>query len=941
MIKDILSSMFNFIKRRNVILSILFVLLFSFVIIKLYDVQIVHGKDYQDTFTYRIEKVQEIPAKRGSIYDCNGQLLAYDRLSNNVIISDIQALSTNEERNEMVYSLMNTLTAHGFGWNYTIPLGIDNKGELYFTRNAATVINFKKDIFSLNYSDDLTERQAAMDAQEVFSYIISGDLFDISDKYTMEEQLNIASIRYDMFMKRYMQYMSVTVSEDVDDSTVAAIKENSADLPGVSIEQNYIREYPDSEYFSHLTGYVGLITQAELDSFNNEGITGYTSGDKIGKMGLEQIYEQDLAGKKGTRRLFVNNLGAVMESYVEEEAEAGNDIYLNIDKELTKKIYDLLEAKIAGIILYNLREGVDPEYNQNHYYDVRDVVFALIENHVVDINDFSDPEATDLEKAFLAAKDKEAEKVVSRIYDELIKPERSPDKDLGEEYEEYMNIIYTFLVSNGVLDSSDYGIDDNTYNSWLNGEISLGDFLFYAISKGWIGSDKIVKDQPYPETSDAYNGLIEYIRDNIKDDYDFSVLTYKYLLKNQVLSYTDVCKLLYDQGVFEKDNDYNDLANGDKNYNSFMYQKINKLEITPDMLALDTCSASCTVTDVKTGKVTALVSYPSYNAAKLQDADYFYYLSVNKSSPMVNRATQQTLAPGSTYKMVTSAAGLDGGFITKDSQITDRVIFDKVSPPASCWSEVSHGSINVIRAIAVSCNYFFYQLGFNMSLDSNGNFSNERGLGILREYASKFGLDETSGVELYEATPHISDESSVRSAIGQGTNSFTCTQINRYTTAIASKGNVYSMSIVDKITDPNGEIIEDIEPEIIKKVEMEDDTWNTIIEGMRQVCSTTSGYKNVFKSLKTDICGKTGTAEENENKPEHALMTGFDSAADPKFAATVVFPNGYGSNNVIDAFRDVIAMCVNLPLYNSVELNQGIAILPFDANDRDEYRSFE
>ncbi|MBQ9828273.1 MAG: hypothetical protein IJM62_06300 [Lachnospiraceae bacterium] len=364
------------------------------------------------------------------------------------------------------------------------------------------------------------------------------------------------------------------------------------------------------------------------------------------------------------------------------------------------------------------------------------------------------------------------------------------------------------------------------------------------------------------------------------------------------------------------------------------------MEITPSMLALDTCAASATVTDIHTGEVRALVSYPSFDPNRISDPDYYYSLITNGSSPLVNRATQQTLAPGSTFKMVVATAGLDKGYINRDSLITDRVVFDKVYPPASCWSEKSHGSINVVRAIAVSCNYFFYQLGFNMSLDEKGNFSNERGLSILREYASKYGFDQTSGVELYEATPRISDESSVRSSIGQGTNSYTCTQINRYTAAIASRGNVYSLKLVDRIATPDGETVEDITPEIIKKVEVSEETWDLIFDGMRQVCSTTSGYKDVFRSINIDICGKTGTAEENENKPEHALMTGFDSKSDPKYAATVVFPNGYGSNNVIDAFRDIIAMCDNLPLYNEEALNAGVAILPFDAYDHSS-RDFE
>ncbi|MBQ9828274.1 MAG: hypothetical protein IJM62_06305 [Lachnospiraceae bacterium] len=573
MLKDVFSSLFSFLKRRNVVLTILFLFLFGTVVARLYDLQIVHGEDYQNTFTYRIEKIQDIPAKRGSIYDKNGEALAYDRLASNIVIEDIQALNTNDEKNAMVFSLITLLRDHGFKWNYSIPIAIKGDGDLYFTGSRNTVTNFKKDVFSLNYTDDLTPQQEAMTAEEIFDYMCSDDMFDIGEPYSREDRLNIASIRYDMFMKRYMQYMSVTVAEDVDDATVAAVKENTAKLPGISIEQNYIREYPYGEYFGHITGYVGEISREELDEYAAEGYTGYSIGDRTGKMGLEAIYEHELAGKKGSIQLFVNNTGAVMESYVKEEAVGGNDIYLNIDAQLSIKIYNLLQQKIAGIILFNLREGVDPEYNQEHYYDVRDVVFSLIENNIIDIDEFSRPEASKLEKNFLEAKTKRTEEVIEEIYTELSRSQRTPDGEISDELNDYYNYIYEYLVNEGILDASAYGYDDPMFWNWQDGTISLGDFLFYAISKGWIKADRLVTGGPYPETSEAYNALLQYLRDNLGDDHRFSVLIYKHLLKNQVLGYTDVCKLLYHQGVFEEDQDYRDMLNGDKNYNSFISRR--------------------------------------------------------------------------------------------------------------------------------------------------------------------------------------------------------------------------------------------------------------------------------------------------------------------------------------------------------------------------------
>ena len=131
------------------------------------------------------------------------------------------------------------------------------------------------------------------------------------------------------------------------------------------------------------------------------------------------------------------------------------------------------------------------------------------------------------------------------------------------------------------------------------------------------------------------------------------------------------------------------------------------------MLALDPCSGSIVITDVKTGEVRALVSYPSYDNNRLAngiDAEYYASLVNDKTNPLYNRATQQKTAPGSTYKPLVSVAGMEEGYIDAYSIIDTRGIFTTISPPAKCWHyPSSHGKINVQTAIGVSCNYFFYE----------------------------------------------------------------------------------------------------------------------------------------------------------------------------------------------------------------------------------------
>ena len=136
------------------------------------------------------------------------------------------------------------------------------------------------------------------------------------------------------------------------------------------------------------------------------------------------------------------------------------------------------------------------------------------------------------------------------------------------------------------------------------------------------------------------------------------------------------------------------------------------MEITPAQLALDPCTGSCIIMNPNTGELLASVSYPGYDSNRLannMDSAYYNSLLQDGSLPLYNNATQQTTAPGSTFKMLTAAAGLEEGVITPESYITTLITFDKVQPPANCWStQVSHGTIEITDAIKESCNYFFY-----------------------------------------------------------------------------------------------------------------------------------------------------------------------------------------------------------------------------------------
>lgn len=540
---------------------------------------------------------------------------------------------------------------------------------------------------------------------------------------------------------------------------------------------------------------------------------------------------------------------------------------------------------------------------------MNDVYFALIDNNVVDIDTLNTSSATDHEKQVYKIYENKKKQVINKISGQL--KGGSKQKNLSDEMQEYMLYVYSMLSEQNVLNSNLINTEDETYLDWKNDRISLEKFLRYAINKEWIDISELKLGTAYYDTAEMYDALVQYIEEEMNSQADFDKLLYKYMIKSSVLSGRDVCLLLYDQKVLsKKDEDYNALLNYSLGSYEFMKRKIRNLEITPAQLALDPCSGSIVVTDTKTGAVKALVSYPSYDNNELANGinnDYYASLLEDKTNPMYNRATQQKTAPGSTYKPLVAAAALEEGYVDPYSIINTKGIYNEVYPPAKCWIYPSkHGKINVQTAIGVSCNYFFYELGYRMGL-KNGEYNSDRGLKVLTKYAELFGFDRKSGIELTESAPNISDSDSVRSAIGQGTNSYTPSQISRYVTALASKGNLYNLSILKNVTDAEGEVLETYEPELVDQIDFSDSTWNAVKYGMYQVVyGKKSSINHLFKGIKNyKIAGKTGTAQENTKRANHALFISYGPYDDPEISVTTVIPYGYTSSYAAETARDV------------------------------------
>ena len=931
--------------KRTTVVILVFIVMAFILIRQVFELQIIQGENYISEFENRITKTRVLKSTRGNIYDRNGEMVASNILSYSLTFEDNGSYETTREKNltlnGVAYRVLQILSENGDSLSGDFHIVLDENGNYAFdVGEGFTLSRFKADIYGHPLIDDLTKEQASATAEDMMNYLTGSDGFSIvlygENAYTPEELeqyglpkelskqeiLDIASMRYKLNTNSFQKYMAVTIATNVSESTVAAVMENQSQLQGIDVIEDSVRQYIDDESMGPVLGYTGRASAEELEALKKEN-PDYSNDAVIGKAGIEQHMEQFLHGTDGQETVTVDNLGKVLK--IDESTivppVAGNDVYLSIDSDWQSAIYQILKQRVAGVLLTRIEntkkfdfEGVkDASQISVPIYDVYN---ALVANSVIDIEKFNDQDASDIEKNLYAKFQQKQQEVFDTITNRLTGDNPPAYKDESEEVQEYLTYICDTVLRDtlGVISKDAVDTSDPTYLAWAEEEsISLREYLNYAAGQNWIDISVISPKGEYLDSAEIYQAMTSYIVDYLKTDLGFSKLLYKYLLMNDQISGQDLCLVLYEQGVLSKEDEaYSRLASGELNSYDFMINKIANLEIEPAQLALKPCSASAVVTDVNTGKVVACVSYPGYDNNRLSnemDTDYYTKLSLDLSSPFFNKATQQTTAPGSTLKLLSAVTGMMENLVDDGTYIECTGKFDLVNPPINCWNKNGHGSLEIRGAIEQSCNYYFNMIGFEAGKNEKDEFSENLSLSKLQKYAEEFGLDENTGIEISEATPHVSDSKAVPSYIGQGNHLYTTSQLARYATALATSGTVYDLSLLDKVTDSQGQTQKTYEP--VVKSEMTDVlsyVWEDIHDGMRRVVQT----HEQFNGLGVALSGKTGTAEIDYRQPNHGLFIGYAPSDQPQYAVAVRIANGYSSGNACTTANDIMEYIFDL-----------------------------
>ncbi|HCH81611.1 MAG TPA: penicillin-binding protein [Eubacterium sp.] len=935
--KEIFDYILSLFKSRIFPLIMVFIVLVGVLVNRLFSLQIINGESYVKDLSSSIQKDMSVAATRGRIFDKNGVLLAYNDLAYAVRISDSGKYEDNDTKNRLLNtSIDKTLTIieeKGDSYSNDFPIVYSN-GMYEYNIKDNELLRFLRDIYGKRSISELSDEQRNVSAGELFKQLcdrygvaVAGDDYindggamaatikllkeqgmnPVADGFSVEHALMIVNLRRYMSANSYNRYISFTIANEVSDETVAAILENSDELTGVTVDEQYIRRYVDSIYVSQILGYTGTVSSSELETLDDS----YDSNDVVGKSGIEKSMESELAGTKGTRKVYVDTVGRITEVLDEQDSSAGNDVYLTIDINLQKKIYNALEDKIIQILLTYMRNG-DTKYSYNSngsvdtvYILAKEVYFALIDNNIVSIKHIAS-QSTDTERQIYSAFLSKQDSTMEWLRNELSVGD-TPYGKLDEEQQLYIWYVYTSLKDRGVFNTANVDTDDNVYKDWTEGNgTSLKELLTHGISKNWINLN-IFSSEQYTSLQESYDALIDYIDSYLREDTSFYKKMYKYMVNAGNISGRQICMLLYEQGVLDMNDEnsrYASLASGGLGAYEFMVYAITNKIITPAQLALQPCSASTVITNPQNGDILAMVSYPSYDNNKLSgtvDAKYFNSLINDKAAPMINRATQSFTAPGSTYKPCTTIAGMDTGTISSGTTFYCSGSFDKVTPAPKCWRLSGHGGEVAATAIRDSCNVYFYNVGYNLACRKDGTYNSTYGTSTLQKYSDLIGLSTKAGVEIEENSPQASNTNSIASAIGQGNHKYSTLNLARYVTTIASSGKCYNLTLIDKITDSDGNLIRKNEAEVDHQVELSSNIWDTVHEGMTLAGNSYTG----ISKLGMKIAAKSGTAQENTKEPDHSLLVTYSPYDNPEICVSVCIQHGYSSGTSIDLTADI------------------------------------
>jgi penicillin-binding protein 2 len=337
-------------------------------------------------------------------------------------------------------------------------------------------------------------------------------------------------------------------------------------------------------------------------------------------------------------------------------------------------------------------------------------------------------------------------------------------------------------------------------------------------------------------------------------------------------------------------------------------------KIAEEEMAVGNRAGAVVAMEANTGRVLVLASAPTLNLDEfvggISQKDWQAMLT-NPLHPLVNKLVQGQYPPASTYKTVTALAGLAEGVVTPETTLYCSGSHRFGNRVYRCWKKGGHGPVSFKRAVAESCDVYFYQVGQRLGVDR------------LARYANLFGLGQKTGIEMEHEKPGLIPTSEWKKkrygqpwqegetlsvAIGQGFDLATPVQVAVMTMVIANGGTRYKPAIVEQVRDPDGRLVSSFTPEVLSRLSGQGKNLKLVREGMVEAVNSKrgTGREAQIDAQGIIVGGKTGTAQvvrlavykglKEADIPyeyrDHAWFTCFAPASNPEIVVTVLVEHG-------------------------------------------------
>ena len=906
--RRIIEQFIEFCKNRLFIFLFGVTALFVVISVRLFSLQIIEGEEYQQDLTASIMRELTIPASRGNIYDRYGRPLATNEVAYSIKIDDsIKTELLNE--NLLLQELVTSLENNGQPVADDLPISSGPSYTFLFQGNQEAERSWKESI-------GLEKNQLDYSAEETYQYLL--EKFEVNQTLSPEIQRKILSLGTKIDDKNLMLAYLVVLLEQNQETL-------QDDLP-ISQTQPYIFLFDDNESQE--------ISWKKNSISMDEDQLGYTAEETMDYL-IELFDIPDNLPESLKRNLVSIRYSLYLQRYRKfQPVTVALDISAKTMAEIEEKqawfpgitidtdsLRNYPAGKYMSHIIGYIRKVSDTDYDKwkEYGYTTSDIVgkVGIEEVKELDLNGEDGEMLVEVDSLGRRINTIETKQPISGD-DVYLTIDEHLQKTAYDALEKELAQVLIKKLTTTSLRENPISLKQLFISMVNSNNISIP-----SLSVATEGAQQQVFQTILDEKPD-YTITEDTAEENIYP-YAKQIITEK--IETDEITLTQMVLILYEQGIVTADEAYLDgIRNGTITPLSAIIQELESGELKPSSTNLDPCTGSVVVTDVNTGEVLALVSYPSYDNNRLvNNFDNAYYNSLlnDPTTPLVNRAITQKKAPGSTLKMAVAIAGLESGAITTEDTIQDLGSFTKTGVPyARCWiytsSGSTHGAVNVSEALEVSCNYFFYETAYRMGNAEEGN--SMESITTLNEYMAAFGLNDYSGIELGEYPPNMAspqykeevikwqnpeattsqtrwvDGDTIRAAIGQSVNNFAPSHMNKYIATLANGGTRYTMHLLNKVVASDGSVTEEITPTIENILEIKDENLEAVHEGMYLVTHGDRGtLRSLFRDFPINVAAKSGTAQENLNKSSHTWFVGFAPYENPQIAITVMIPFGEDS----------------------------------------------